>query len=296
MKSFGDAAALNATTPIFTGLVAWLLMRERWSPVDILASTVGLIGALFICRPSFLFGVGAVGTSPLVDSPDGVLAGVMGRVAAALGYVAIRALRGREEFTVVVNYFALFTIGISLVLNGLSGRSFVLPLVADTEAWVQLIAIGGLGYAAHVALTFGMAMAPAGPASAMLFLQVLVAFALQTFALHKPLSPWSVAGAALIAACICTISAMKWYASRRSVDPTSGASGDVTYTKLELGMITDDANSSTTTVNAANAGSTATQGRMCGDGALTAAAGTPPGSGGGGGPLHLRQRATPLSL
>ena len=51
-----DANVLMFTSPLFTGLLAWLLLGQKWRWYDNLLTLTSLVGVVLVCRPAFLFG------------------------------------------------------------------------------------------------------------------------------------------------------------------------------------------------------------------------------------------------
>ena len=51
-----DANVLMFTSPLFTGLLAWLLLGQTWRWYDNLLTLTSLVGVVLVCRPAFLFG------------------------------------------------------------------------------------------------------------------------------------------------------------------------------------------------------------------------------------------------
>ena len=51
-----DMTAIYAISPITTGILAWLILREEFTLLDAGISLVALLGVILIARPTFLFG------------------------------------------------------------------------------------------------------------------------------------------------------------------------------------------------------------------------------------------------
>ena len=52
----GDAMAILFSNPMFTGILAWFLLRERFTLVDAAFTVLALSGVILIAKPPFLFG------------------------------------------------------------------------------------------------------------------------------------------------------------------------------------------------------------------------------------------------
>jgi len=158
-----DATVIMYTNPIWTALLAGLLLRERVSPRVLVCSVAALIGVLLVARPSFLFG----GGTPLPLGP--VLIALAGALFAAGAYVSVRALRRSEDVLVVVFWFPLVA------------TPATLPIMLPDAVWpnpLELAALLGIGVTvqfAQVFLTKGLHLEPAGRATAVSYVQVVFA-------------------------------------------------------------------------------------------------------------------------
>ena len=141
-----QAVALNFTAPLFTTIIAAIVLHEivrvrRWS-----ATIVGFIGALIVLRPGFVplsFGAGLAILSALAFAINLVLLRVMGRTERPMTTVAYTAV-------------------IQIPLTGIPAA-----LIWVTPSWQALAlctAIGGLGTLGHFCLTRALAL---GEASAL---------------------------------------------------------------------------------------------------------------------------------
>ena len=52
----GDFSAVLMTSTVITGFLAWLLLKERFTLIDVDLALSTLAGVIFIARPSFIFG------------------------------------------------------------------------------------------------------------------------------------------------------------------------------------------------------------------------------------------------
>lgn len=161
----GDATVIQYLNPVFTAVLAAVLLGESLRS-SVLVGTVGsLAGVALIAQPAFLFGRAA-----RLD-PYAVSVGVLGALLSAVAYVLVRRLRGREHYLVIVYYFSLAgTVG----ALPLSLPSWVWP---SWTGWIVLIAIGCVTQVAQIYMTRGLHLEEAGRATAVGYLQPLFAFA-----------------------------------------------------------------------------------------------------------------------
>ena len=90
MMDIGDATAIFFTTPIWVGILARIILKEKFTVIDLFGSILGLIGIILIAKPGFLFThvSSSRNTSLLWASLDLGLAIIGG-----LSYVCVRAAR-----------------------------------------------------------------------------------------------------------------------------------------------------------------------------------------------------------
>lgn len=97
--NYGDAIALFFTAPIWAGIFARVILKEKYSIVNVVASVNGLIGIILIAKPPFIFGSGNSKTN-LVPAIVAILAAVL------FGYVMClqRQIGSRVRSAVVTVY------------------------------------------------------------------------------------------------------------------------------------------------------------------------------------------------
>lgn len=158
-----EVTVIHYLNPLFTALLAALVLKERMGPALWVALLVGLAGIVLVARPSFLFG----GGSPL--PPLGVAAALAGSLAAAAAYTTVRQLRKTDHPLVIVFYFSLIAVPASLPL--------VIPVFVWPRGveWLWLLAIGVTTQVAQVHMTRGLSLVPAGPGTAVGYVQIALA-------------------------------------------------------------------------------------------------------------------------
>ncbi len=176
-----EASTVHHTAPIWTALLAWLVLREPLGRGTALALVAGMAGVLMVARPG-----------PTHFDALGVTIALAGAVCSAAAYVTVRRLAETEHPLVIVLYFTLVAFPASLV--------WAIPeWVAPTPTeWLMLLGIGVTTQIGQVCLTYGLAREPAARAMAVGYLQVVFAV-LWGLALFSETPLWTtIAGAALI--------------------------------------------------------------------------------------------------
>src|SRR5690606_16685379 len=158
-----EVTVIHYLNPIFTAVLAALLLKERMGPLLVGALLVGLAGVARVARPSFLFGGGS--SLP----PLGVAAALTGSLVAAGAYTTVRQLRKTDHPLVIVFYFSLVAVPASLPLVI---PVFVMPRGIE---WLWLLLIGVMTQIAQVHMTRGLALVPAGPGTAVGYVQIAFA-------------------------------------------------------------------------------------------------------------------------
>ena len=187
-----ESVVIANTAPILTAMLAALVLREPVSRRLVLAVACSACGVIAIARPSVLFGGSAL-AHEAVD-PLGVVVGFVGATASACVYVLIRRIRDRESPLVMVFYFPLVTVPLALPF---AVAKWVWPTPAE---WLILLALGAATQMAQVHMTRGLVLVPAGRATAVAYIQVVLAALWGALLFSEIPDLLTVAGAALIIA------------------------------------------------------------------------------------------------
>jgi drug/metabolite transporter (DMT)-like permease len=158
-----DATVIQYTNPVFAGLLAVPMLGERLRRREVLSVVVSMIGVVVMMRPSILFGGGNA-----LD-PVTVAIGMAGAMCSAMAYVTVRKLGATEHPSVIVFYFSLISI-FAAMPTALPG------LLSPTRTeWLLLLGVGVATQLGQMALTNGLRLERAGPATATAYLQIVFA-------------------------------------------------------------------------------------------------------------------------
>jgi len=161
-----DATVIQYLYPLFTAVLATVLLGEKPTLRIAAAAVASLIGITLVAKPSFLFG--AVATAPkLLD----VMIAVAGAFFTAVAYVGVKKLTELEHPLVIVFYFPLVTLPATIpsLLH-----SAVMPTPWE---WLVLVGVGVSTQAGQVWLTRGLQFESATRATALTYMQVVFATA-----------------------------------------------------------------------------------------------------------------------
>ncbi len=182
-----SATVIQYTYPTFTAIAAWLFLGENIRRRIGIAVILGWIGVTMVVNPNWM-GVEGINGLPL----RGIFIGLTGALLTALAYVCVRKLSQKEHPLVIVYYFPLMSIPVSLPF--LWGNA-VWP--AGIE-WVWLLGVGGLTQLGQIWITEGLRLLPVAHASSISYAQVLYATLWGTLFFSENINIINLIGAILV--------------------------------------------------------------------------------------------------
>ncbi len=185
LMPLGDATVIFQTHPIFTTLLAGLVLREP-VPLRTLAGCLVALG-----------GVAAVASGGEADPATansllGVGFALLASVLSAGAYVSVRALGASHPPIVIVFWFALVATPVSVP------AVIAEPIAPSAVGWLLLLGIGASVQAAQMLMTRAYRREPAARVAAVGYVQVVWGFALGALFLGESVTPFSAIGAALV--------------------------------------------------------------------------------------------------
>lgn len=181
-----SATVLQYTYPTFTAGAAWLLLGERLRRRIGIAVVLGWIGVVLVIQPEWL----GVGPDGLAVQP--VMAALGGALFTALAYVCVRHLSAKEHPLLIILYFPLVSIPLTLPMVMQNG---VWPLGLD---WVWLLGVGVLTQLGQIWVTKGLSYLPAAKATSLNYVQVLFAASWGWIWFNESITAFTCMGAALV--------------------------------------------------------------------------------------------------
>jgi drug/metabolite transporter (DMT)-like permease len=181
-----EATVIQYMNPVFAAIIAAIVLHERLGQREVVGVVASIVGVLVIARPSFVFG-----GSTLVD-PVHVAIAAAGALLSAMGYVTVRMLRGIDHHLVVVFYFPLLTVPLSLPF---AAAHWVAPTPVE---WLMLFGVAVATQFAQVHMTHGLQLEPTGRATAIGYVQIIFASILGVVLLGELPDRWTVIGAMII--------------------------------------------------------------------------------------------------
>ena len=150
------ATVLQYLYPTFTSLLAWLLLGERLGRRVLVAMGLGWLGVLLVAHP----------TASAALPATWVLVAVAGALLTAVAYVSVRRLAESEHPAVIIFYFPLVAVPMSLPLVLLE------PVLPTPGELLWLVAVGVFTQVGQVGLTRALTLLPAARATAISYVQV----------------------------------------------------------------------------------------------------------------------------
>lgn len=186
MLPFPEVTALNYAAPLFTVLLAALLLGEQVRLFRLSMVGLGLIGVLIVLSPRLTAHEGLRDGQML-----GALVTLAGACCTAMAMIFVRKLAQQEQTSAIVFWFSVT----STVLSLLTLPSWILP-GAGTLA--VLVAIGLLGGVAQILLTSAYRLADASLVAPFEYVSMLLALAIGWYFFDEAATPTMLAGAALV--------------------------------------------------------------------------------------------------
>ena len=194
--NLADANMLNKLSPFFAILVSIIILKEKPSKMDILATIIAFIGALFIIRPT---------GSNLELVP--ALIGLYGGFGAGTAYVFVRSAGKKGAKTpIIVTCFSLFSCILTLPFMVFSYA----PM--SPKQWLILILAGLSAAVGQFAITTAYRFAPAKKLSVFDYVQVIFAALWGFLFLHEVPVALSIIGYVIIIG----IAVIRWHTSLRA--------------------------------------------------------------------------------
>jgi drug/metabolite transporter (DMT)-like permease len=172
--------AIEFTMPVWTAILAWLFLRERFTGPRLVMLGLGLVGVLIILRP------GTGGFHPAA------LAMILGSLCYASSFIFTKRLSSTDSALAVLFWMSVIQLPISLAL---AVPQWVAPVMSDAP-WIVGIGVGA--FTAHYCMTQAMKLVDAMVAVPIDFIRLPLIAVVGTLAYNEPFDPMVIVGAAVI--------------------------------------------------------------------------------------------------
>jgi drug/metabolite transporter (DMT)-like permease len=175
-----DTVALQLTLPLFTMVFAIIILGERVGHHRLIATMIGIAGALVILRPG------------LVEISLGMMIALIASASFGISDTLVRRLSRTDTTTLIVFYGFALQIPIAAFV---AAFNWVTPSLSD---WPWLIALGLVSFAAQWSLAHSFVLAEASLVSPVLFLRLPMVAAIGLFFFAEVPDIWTGIGAVII--------------------------------------------------------------------------------------------------
>ena len=183
-----EATLLQYMHPVFTALLGLLLLKEGIALSTVACIVLSIAGLVVMVDPGAFAGTSAA--LPWFN----VSIALLGAFGSAVAYVLVRRLSPHEDASVIIFYFPLIALPLSVALLG---DEFVMP---NAGSLLLLLLVGIFTQIGQLGLTHAMRFETAGKAAAYSYVQVIFAVALGWAVFGEIPSLWTWIGGALIVA------------------------------------------------------------------------------------------------
>jgi len=156
-----EATVLQYLHPVFTAVLAVFFLKETIQRSTITCIVISLLGLFIIIQPNLQLDSGV--HYPWIS----IGSGIMGALGSAVAYVIIKKLTKTDDSSVIIFYFPMVALPISIIMLG---SDFVVPSLAATGL---LILVGIFTQVGQVGLTKALNSADANKATAYAYVQLL---------------------------------------------------------------------------------------------------------------------------
>lgn len=174
-----DASVLQKTSPFWSSLFAFILIKEKIIKVQWLGMIIAAIGSIFIIKPSM--------NSNIFPS----LAALSAAMFAGISYAIIGSLKGKESNALIIFYFSLFSCLFSLFFI----KSFVIPNIFEV---IMLLIIGIFAGFGQFFLTVAYKKAPVSAVSIYNYTGVIFSYLFSIFLFNEKVDIYSIIGMVII--------------------------------------------------------------------------------------------------
>ena len=191
----GEAITVHYTAPVWTALAAAVLLGERLRPSILVGVAAGMTGVVLVAQPSLLFG-----DAPHPVRPLAVGAVLVAALLSGLAYTFVRKLRATDAPMTIIFYLSWIG-GVGALPFALAGGwAWPSPL-----GWALLLGIGISTQLGQIGLTHALRLLEAGTATAIGYVQIVLAFGWGMLIFGDAPNAASVTGALVVLASVALI-------------------------------------------------------------------------------------------
>ncbi len=157
------ATVIQYIYPTFTVVCAYIFLKEYILKRIVYSIIIGWIGVILVCQPELST------NNNVQETIFAIVIALFGALLTSLAYICVKKLSSKEHPLVIIYYFPLVSIPISIpfIIN-----DFVLPTGSD---WFWLLGVGVFTQIGQLCITEGLRLLPASQATSLNYSQVIFA-------------------------------------------------------------------------------------------------------------------------
>jgi len=242
--SLGVAVVLGFTGPVFTALLALIILHEKWEKLDAFGAVLSLTGVILIAQPPLLFD----GISPSLTSSSSsnssthslIAAGciISGSICGAFANVLTRKMGEQVPALVMVNWFSLIS-----VFGSPFGMFFlevpILPL--DAIQYLVLCVLGVFAFIGQSLFNRALQLQSAAKTTSITYIQIVFAFVADLiFFSHQFPNPLTLIGVLFICSWAVIAIGKQWRSDPNILQETLNYHNSFSISKSENARNNDD--------------------------------------------------------
>ena len=155
------ATVIQYIYPTFTVICAYFILKEYIFKRIIFSIIIGWLGIILVTKPELTT------NSNMLETVIAIAIAILGALMTSLAYICVRKLSAKENPLVIIYYFPLVSIPLSLPFII---HDFVLPIGTD---WIWILGIGFFTQIGQLCITEGLRLIPASQATSLNYSQVI---------------------------------------------------------------------------------------------------------------------------
>ena len=157
------ATVIQYIYPTFTVICAYFILKEYILKRIVISIVLGWLGIVLVSQPEWTT------SQNILETVIPISIALLGALMTSLAYICVRKLSEREHPLVIIYYFPLVSIPLSIPILT---NSFVLPIGIE---WFWIVGIGLFTQIGQLCITEGLRLIPAGQATSLNYSQVIFA-------------------------------------------------------------------------------------------------------------------------